>query len=611
MQKYFNHRICNQLVFGMFVMLILSIFNFTESTNANDMLAIQDSYRIKDLVDSNMALVGDDDHVWSSAPTESTNAPTPSGTSDLSSQCLSQCNEYNPNTWNLDNWCKMYWDAGCYLPDINYLKINPAGKKEVSNYECIPSCLSDSKCGPSYCKTFSHLSSSCRTGYAHLLFNSTLQDLTHENCIDSFIKNMFTDKGWLYINKEQSLTYYIWQAVFTIVPIDKLLLKPSDLLAIRSAIAHVLSGVSLSDVEIITIDSANIATPTQQPTFITKKPSLQPTYIPTYIPTKLPTTYPTTNTKTYCGEPQINHWCNNNQKDLIYLGTVSNAMQCKELCNAYIGVDFATGCCQWYEGNTEHDFQYHECKLHPNGEETSWEDNNTYWSSMCHSISAHPTEFPTISPSLASGEIPSPTLRPTISTPLPSFNPTPSPSLVPTLEPSNFVWSQFPTQLPTHKTIGTKITLQIKSSTQSLGYPILSKENAYTQLKTELQKAFITNGFKDSLRLASKWHNAQVILSSHGVDNLETSLPGFDVAAFPTASPTIYNGTPAPTPTTYFEKQNTTNSDNANDNTAAIAGGAAAAVVGVGAAGTAAYQYGGNMLKVAAEPTEGIELLTV
>jgi hypothetical protein len=120
-------------------------------------------------------LLSDDDHVLSSAPTENTNAPTPSGSSGVASTCMATCSGYNPSTWNLDNWCSFYWDAGCYLPDTNYLNIAPAGKAEVSSYACVPVCLQSSACGPAYCKTFAHLSASCRTGYARLSFNATLQ----------------------------------------------------------------------------------------------------------------------------------------------------------------------------------------------------------------------------------------------------------------------------------------------------------------------------------------------------------------------------------------------------------------------------------------------------
>jgi len=93
---------------------------------------------------------------------------------------------------------------------------------------------------------------------------------------------------------------------------------------------------------------------------------------------------------------------------------------------------------------------------------------------------------------------------------------------------------------------------------------------------------------------------------------MESSLPGVDAAAFPTAAPTPDDRTPAPTPTTFFEAQNSTAVGSDSVNTAAIAGGAAAAVVGVGVAGTAAYQYAGSdLVKVMAEPPEGTLALLV
>ena len=135
-----------------------SIAKCLHGVRDGDIMGAQDRYRHQGIsIDRDLAVIpGDDDHVWSSAPTESTFAPTPSGTVDLSAQCLSQCSEFDPVSWNLDNWCKFYWDAGCFLPDVNFLGISPAGKAEVSNYDCVPSCLQDSSCGASYCKTFSH-----------------------------------------------------------------------------------------------------------------------------------------------------------------------------------------------------------------------------------------------------------------------------------------------------------------------------------------------------------------------------------------------------------------------------------------------------------------------
>lgn len=603
------------------VILLLLFFCTCSCIDPSDFLSIQDQYRLEpksglnakknDKRDLAEVVPGDDDHVWSSSPTESTNAPTPSGTADISAQCLAQCSSYDASAWNLDNWCKFYWDAGCYLPDVNYLEIAPAGKAEVANYDCVPSCLQDSRCGPAYCKTFSHLSSSCRTGYAHLLYNSTLQDHTHEQCMDSFIQNMFAGHNVAF--SPSLLTHYIWQAVFTITPVnwEDVVAEETNSLVIRSAVAHVLSGVSLKDVEVVAISDASVAVPTMQPTLITPQPTLWPSHNPTEHPTELPTSRPTTDDSTICQEPAQNHWCNNNQEENIYLGKATSASECQALCNAYVGVDFISGCCQWYRGNIEVLYSYNTCSLQPNGEDTIWSDLDSYWSAGCNSISAHPSLSPTIAPTLGSGEMASPTPVPTLATPIPTRQPSAAPTVSPTASPSAFQWSQFPTQPPTFPVQGTRITVQINSTAESLGWPVLPTEQAYAQLKAELHEAFASSGFADSLKLSSTWYNAITVLAVIGMNELSTSFPGFDVDGFPTAAPTVDNGTPAPTPTTFFEPQNSTATDEA-DNTGAIVGGSAAAVVGVGAVGTAVYQYNvGDLIKVGAEPVEGMEFLQV
>ncbi len=603
----------------MYLILVLAARVATSSGafSSDDLLEIQDQYRqegIRSANDRDLAVIpGDDDHVWSSSPTESTNAPTPSGTADISFQCLSQCTDYDATNWNLDNWCKFYWDSGCYLPDTNYLNIAPAGKAEVGEYACVPSCLQSSRCGPAYCKTFSHLSSSCRTGYAHLLFNSTLQDETHDKCIAAFISNMFDEQQTWGAYSPAKLHHYVWQAVFTITPISYdnfMTFFDINSLIIRSSTAHILSGVSVSNIHVVEVSDAAVATPTQQPTSVSDKPTWWPSPAPTVPPTPEPSEQPTFNKSTYCDTPLVNHWCNSNQDENIYLGLASDAQACQELCNAYMGVSFTEGCCQWYRGNTEVLYEYTSCSLQPDGQDTVWDDHNTYWSGNCHSVSAYPSHIPTEAPTLGSGENGKPTAAPSEETPLPTLSPTPIPSTVPTPAPSFFIWSEFPTQAPTVPTHGTRITVQINTTMESLGLPLLSKEEAYAQLRDEFAKSFESNGYLDSLKLANTWYNGTLDVPILEVNELTTSLPGFDADSFPTAAPTSDNGTPAPTPTYYFENMNNTLNTNEDDNIAAIAGGSAAAVVGVGAAGTAAYQYGAsNLVKVGAEPEQGLEVL--
>ena len=583
-----------------------------ENENIEHFLSIQDGYRNSGGAydrSRQMAIAqpGDDDHVWSSAPTESTNAPTPSGTTGISATCMNECPTFDATTWNLDNWCEFYWDAGCYLPAVNFLNL-PAGTKEVSDYNCIPDCLKSTSCGASYCKTFSHLSSSCRTGYAHLLFNSTLQDKTHELCVDSFLRDMYAERGWDFDNG-LNLTYYVWQAAFTIVPVDYdvFVSDERNIGSVRSALAHLLSGVSLRDVTVVAIENLNLHSPTLQPTFVTPQPSAYPTLYPTASPSSLPTTLPTSDKSTFCSEPQMNQWCNNNQGANIYLGVAFSSFECQSLCNAYVGVNFVNGCCQWYAGNLEAIYEYHDCVLQPEGFETFWPDDETYYSALCNSVSAYPTFIPTLAPSVEPGLSAEPTPIPThFPTRVPTIAPSPSPSV----QPTEF-FSAFPTRSPTIAAIGIRITLQINTSTETLGLPIRSSSEAYSQLRSELQDSFANKGFIDSINLAGTSYNATTVMSILGVSDLSTALPGYDVIAFPTAAPTLNIRTPAPTPTTFFEAQNSTSVET-TDNTAAIVGGSAAAVVGLGAAGTAAYQYGGNsLLKVAAEPAEGIEMLMV
>ena len=278
-------------------------------------------------------------------------------------------------------------------------------------------------------------------------------------------------------------------------------------------------------------------------------------------------------------------------------------MECQTLCNNYVGVDFVNGCCQWYAGNTEAIYAYQDCVLQPNGFDTEWPDHSTYWSALCNIVSAYPTLVPTSPPPSA---IPTP-----VPTLLPTRRPTVSPTLTPTAQPTEF-FSPFPTRAPTVAPIGIRITLQINTTTETLGLPILTRNDAYSQLRTELRRSFTNRGFVDSLRLAGVSFNASDVMAIVGVHDLTTALPGYDAAAFPTAAPTLIYKSPAPTPTSFFDAENSTSSSDSSTNTAAIVGGSAAAVVGVGAIGTAAYQYGGNnLLKVAAQPPEGMEILIV
>ena len=614
--------------FGVYCLVLIVLFSSSSSametkngidytplhtTNSINFMAEQNQFR-RDSANSRSMIVipGDDDHVWSSAPTESTYAPTPSGTTSLSSTCLDNCPGFNRTTWNLDNWCKFYWDAECYLPDVNFLQISPAGKKEVSDYACVPTCLQSSTCGAAYCREFSHLSSSCRTGYAHLLFNSSLQDTTHEKCMDSFLRSVYAGKGWSY-NNGANLTFYIWRAAFTIVPVTytHFLSDPRNELAVRSAMAHVLSGVSLRDVSIKAVEDLALKSPTMHPTYITPFPTKAPTPAPTFNPTHTPTLKPTPHVSTHCLVPERNHWCNNNQGENIYLGLAVDPEHCQSLCNAYIGADFQLGCCQWYAGNSESLYQYSSCSLQPNGYDTIWPDGNTFWSASCNTVSAFPSPAPTMVPSLASGATATPTPSPTPATPLPTRTPTLHPTPVPSVQPTEF-FSPFPTRAPTIAAIGIRVTVEIKTSTETLGFPMHTRAEAYNKLKSELQHSFVTRGFLDSLILAGKSYNASSLLTIAGAHDLQSSYPGVDSAAFPTAAPTPDNSTPAPTPTAFFDGDSSIASGAKSDNTGAIAGGTAAAVVGVGVAGTAVYQYAGaNVLKVAAEPVQAIELLVV
>jgi len=588
--------------------------------NAQDFLVEQEKLReagriSRSAAETKPAIQDDhDDHVFSSAPTESTYAPTPSGTTNMASTCMGQCTEFNSSSWNLDHWCKFYWDAECFLPDQNYLNINPAGKKEVADYACVPSCLSSTSCGASYCKIFSHLSSSCRTGYAHLLFNSTLQDHTHERCVDAFLRVLYAERRWPF-NNGANLTHYVWRASFTIVPVkySAFVADARNLLAVRSATAHVLGGVSLSDVSVVAVEDLSIAAPTLQPTHITPWPTQLPTPQPSRVPTEVPTARPTRNQTTICDTPKQKQWCNSNQGENIYLGLAVDAPSCQALCNAYIGAEDGDACCQWYSGNSEVLYRYGECSLQPNAKDTEWPDGDTYWSAPCNIHSAQPTQEPTQEPTQAPALAPLapvPTPAPSLATPLPTQAPSLSPTPAPTVAPTEF-FSAYPTRAPTVAAVGIRVTVQVNSSVETLGLPIRSRQAAYEQLRGELEVSFTNRGFLDSLTLAGTSYNASTVKGVVGVHDLTSSLPGVDAAAFPTAAPTVDNRTPAPTPTTFFEAQNSTAVDS-TDNTAAIAGGAAAAVVGVGVAGTAAYQYAGsNLVKVVAEPPEGTLALLV
>ena len=108
--------------------------------------------------------------------------------------------------------------------------------------------------------------------------------------------------------------------------------------------------------------------------------------------------------------------------------------------------------------------------------------------------------------------------------------------------------------------------------------------------------------------LACTSFGCNVTLGSSGHD-LYTELYGYD---HPTAAPTLARSTPAPTPTLFWESDNSTLSNTDDDETVIIASSTAAAVVGTGAVGTVVYSYAtSDLVKVTADPPDGIELLSV
>lgn len=552
----------------------------------------------------------DDDHLYSSAPTENTYAPTPSGTTSYTSTCLSNCSAYDASSWNLDNWCKLYWDAGCYLPDVNFLGIDPAGKALVSNYSCVPSCLSGQTCGASYCRIFSHLYSSCRTGYAHLDFNSSLQDQTHEQCLVNYMEENFAAHGLVY--NTSNLTTLSWRASFTLSPVtvEALDAEGDDrgYVAIRSATAHLLSGVDTSGVSLTFVGDISVYAPTFVPTPAPTS-SAAPT---TATPSSLPTSAPTTNDSVICSVLEQRTWCNENQENNIDLGVADNATHCQELCNTYVGADFASGCCLWYTGNKEPLYETGGCALQPDAGDTPWEDSHFFWMSSCSSVSAEPTPNPTPVPTLAPGANGVPSPSPTVATPLPTRGPTTAPTLHPSAEPTAFPTdpTAAPTFAPTSPQEGIRVVLQINSSVESLGLdPLKTEIEAYLQLSSELTAAFGSAAFDESLWLASTSYEANSTLGSAGHD-LDTELYGYDS---PTPFPTSVSvNTPAPTPTLYFDPNNSTLSSIDDDETAVIAGSTAAAVVGSGAVGAVAYNYAtSDLAKVAQEGVSDLPEISV
>jgi hypothetical protein len=584
----------------------------------HEMMNIQQQYRqheARSAIESaaehaSRELLYDDDHVYSSAPTENTYGPTPSGTTSYTSTCLSNCSSYDAATWNLDNWCAFYWDAGCYLPDANFLNINPAGKALVSNYSCVPPCLSNQLCGASYCRIFSHLYSSCRTGYALLDFNTTLQDETHEQCMSSFMEENYEAHGIDYHNTS-NITTASWEASFTLSPVsleDLAREGNNSYTAIRSAVAHLLSGVDTSGVTITFIGDISIYAPTFQPT-----PAPTYTASPTIAaPTLVPTSSPTTNDSVMCSPMERDHWCNDNQAENIILGIANNATHCQSLCNDYVGTTFTTGCCLWYTGNKEPLLETNGCALQPSGTDTPWDDSHFFWMSQCSSVSAEPTPVPTLAPTLGPGQNGSPSPAPTTATPLPTKQPTHFPTFAPTEAPSAHPTdpTAAPTEPPTSPQVGVRVTVQINSTIEGLGFPVKSEIDTYLQLSSELTTAFNSLAFEESLWLASTSLGVNSTLDNAGHD-LDTLLRGYDdLTNAPSPSPTTR--TPAPTPTTYFDPTNSTLGTDDEDQTGIIAGSTAAGVVGAGAVGAVAYNYASSdLVKVAAEPAEGIEMLSV
>lgn len=557
-------------------------------------------------------LLYDDDHVYSASPTENTYAPTPSGTTSFASTCLANCTSYDAQTWNLDNWCLFYWESGCYLPDVNFLGISPAGKALVSDYACVPECMAGEggRCGASYCRTFSHLYSSCRTGYAGLNFNSTLQDATHASCLVNFLKKNFADFGMTY--NSSNLTTASWIASFTLSPVTTEDIGSEESLAhasLSSAIAHLLSGVNAANVRVISIGDISVLAPTFKPT---AAPTLSAA--PTIAtPTLNPTSSPTTNDSVICAELQQHSWCNDNQADNIYLGIADNATDCRNKCNSYIGTVFTTGCCLFYTGNREQPlFDTNGCSLQPSGSDTPWEDSKLFWMSMCSSVSALPTPTPTLAPTLdvSAGETGAPSPAPTLSTPIPTWTPTAGPTFIPSPLPTVLPTdpTNAPTPAPTSPSVGIRVVVQINSSIETLGLPAMSEVDAYLKLSGELKSAFNSRAFDESLWLASTSFGCNVTLGSTGHD-LDTELYGYD---HPTAAPTLAGVTPAPTPTLFWEADNSTLSNADDDETVIIASSTAAAVVGTGAIGTVMYSYAtSDLVKVTADPADGIELLSV
>lgn len=399
-----------------------------------------------------------------------------------------------------------------------------------------------------------------------------------------------------------NLTTLSWQASFTLSPVTLEALNTEadggGYKAIRSAAAHLMSGVDMSGITITFVGDISIYAPTFTPT-----PAPSFSSAPTIAtPSSVPTSAPTTNDSVICSVLEQRTWCNENQDQNINLGVAANATHCRDLCNTYIGTDFASGCCLWYTGNKEPLYETGGCALQPDSSDTPWEDSHFFWMSACSSVSAEPTPSPTAIPTLSPGTNGAPSPSPTIATPLPTRGPTAAPTWSPSAAPTALPTdpTAAPTFAPTSPQEGVRVILQINSSVETLGIdPVKTEVEAYLQLSSELTTAFDSTGFDESLWLASTSFGANSTLGSSGHD-LDTELYGYDS---PTPFPTTLSvNTPAPTPTLYFDPTNSTLSSTDDDETAVIAGSTAAAVVGSGAVGAVAYNYAtSDLAKVAQE----------
>ena len=178
-----------------------------------------------------------------------------------------------------------------------------------------------------------------------LNFNSSLQDSAHASCMESFLKKSYSDLGWTY--NSSNLTTTSWIASFTLSPVTIEDINSEKDLAyttLSSAVAHLLSGVNAANVTILSLGDISVLAPTFKPTAVPTMSAAPSIALPTFVPTSSPTT----NNSIICAQLQQGHWCNDNQAENIYFGIADNATDCRNKCNSFVGVDFATGCCLFY-----------------------------------------------------------------------------------------------------------------------------------------------------------------------------------------------------------------------------------------------------------------------